>query len=187
MARLARASHRGGMARFRPGPSRPSSDRPSTSGWSSAEDDTWLLPLPVPDAREGGESTWALWHEAARELEEAFAPTQPSDQVPLSTAAPPREVPHEAHRLSSEGLMTIARRNNRVCPRPAAWHALYAQLEGERYVDLEPPPIAIWTKLSDLQKRVRFKATIEWAERHGKLDVVAGFILELPEDDWLHM
>ena len=54
-------------------------------------------------------------------------------------------------------------------------------------MDLQPPPLAIWTKLSDLQKRLRFRETLAWAERHGKLDVVGQFMLELPEDDWLHM
>jgi hypothetical protein len=53
----------------------------------------------------------------------------------------------------------------------------------------EPPPVEswIWSKLSDLQKGLRFREHLAWAERHGKLDVVARFMVELPEDDWLHM
>lgn len=153
------------------------------------QDDTWLMPLPVPEAREGGESTWAMWHEAARQLDEAFAETEPSEAAPLMAHVPAEPAAAELARgrLSADGLMLIARRNNRVCPRPSAWTELYRLLEGERYVDLEPPPLAIWTKLSDLQKRLRLKETIGWAERHGKLDALARFLIDLPEDDWLHM
>lgn len=154
------------------------------------DDETWLMPLPVPDAREGGESTWALWHEAARQLDVGFAPTQPSAPAPL-TSSQPRVEPGTggARPLTADAVMTIARRQNRVCPRPAAWSELYRLLEGERYADLQPPPVEpwIWTKLSHLQKRLRLREHIEWAERHGLLAEVARFIEDLPEEEWVHM
>lgn len=152
---------------------------------------TWLHSLPVPEAREGGDSTWALWHEASRKLDEAFAETQPSTAAPLS-ADPPTDEPRGAQRhepLAADALMVVARRNNRVCPRPQHWLQLYHQLEGSGYVDLAPPPVGpwLWGKLSDLQKRLRFREHVEWAERHGKLDVVARFMAGLAEPDWLHI
>jgi hypothetical protein len=170
------------MARL---PSRPA--RPSTNHW---EADTWLNPLPAPEVHEGGESSWELWHEAARRLDEAFAPTQPSEQAPLSadTVHPSAGAP-QVQPLSADELMGLVRRNNRVCPRPAAWRELYHALEGDRYMDLEAPPVEawIWGKLSDLQKRLRFRVHIEWAERHGKLPQFKRFLDELPEREWLHM
>ncbi|HEY0822543.1 MAG TPA: hypothetical protein VGD76_02055 [Ramlibacter sp.] len=154
------------------------------------DDDTWLVPLPVPEVREGGDSTWALWHEAERQLDEAFAPTLPSDQAPLGAAprgAEPSGPP--AGYQGADELMVVARRNNRVCPNPAEWSRLYQLLEGDKYIDLQPPPVEqwIWGKLSHLQKRVRFREHIDWAARHGKLAVVAGFLHSLGEADWLHM
>jgi len=153
---------------------------------------TWLDSLPVPEVREGGESTWALWHEAARQLNAAFAPTEPSMPAPLSSSAAAKD-PEAAGRrggpLTAATLMVSARRNNRVCPRPEVWMRLYHGLEGSGYVDLPPPPVEpwIWTKLSHLQKRLRFREHIEWAEQHGKLEPLARFTEAMAESDWLHM
>jgi hypothetical protein len=153
---------------------------------------TWLDSLPVPEAREGGESTWALWHEAARQLDEAFAPTEPSMPAPLSAGAGTTDRNAAGSRgapLTVDVLMVVARRNNRVCPRPAVWTRLYQALGGSRYVDLAPPPVEhwIWTKLSHLQKRLRFREHIEWAGQHGKLERLATLMESLAESDWLHM
>lgn len=162
--------------------------KPVTDPW---HDDTWLLPLPVPEAVEGGESTWELWHEAARQLDAAFAPTQPSEQAPLSAGITDEPAPPPARGMprTADSLMVVARRNNRVCPQPALWTRLYRMLGGSGYMDLQPPPVDqwIWTKVSDLQKRLYFREHLEWAERHGKLEEVARFLDELSEPDWVHM
>ena len=153
------------------------------------EADTWLNPLPVPEATEGGESTWDLWNEASRQLDKAFAPTQPMGVSVVIDARPTAAQARSDGRLTADAVMLIARRNNRVCPQPAVWTRLYRQLEGDRYMDLQPPPVEhwIWSKLSALQKRLRFREHLEWAERHGKLREVAGFVGNLAESDWLHM
>jgi hypothetical protein len=173
------------MARPRHRPIKPSAQPPRD--W---EADTWLNPLPVPEATEGGESTWELWNEASRKLDLAFAPTQPmSVSVGVDARTKPAQTRNGSSPLTADAVMVIARRNNRVCPQPALWTRLYRQLQGDRYVDLQPPPVDrwIWSKLSDLQKRLRFREQIEWAERHGKLAEVAGFVDSLPESDWVHM
>lgn len=152
---------------------------------------TWLQSLPMPEVREGGESTWELWHEAQRELDQAFGPTQPSDAAPLSVEARREQVPQAPPpgRLSADELMVRARRYNRVCPQPSLWARLYHELGGTGYMDLSPPPIDpwLWSKLSALQKRLFFREYLEWAERHGKLADVARFMDRLGEADWLHM
>jgi hypothetical protein len=153
------------------------------------EADTWLNPLPVPEATEGGDSTWELWNEASRQLDAAFAPTQPMGVSVGSDASPTAARARSDGRLTADAVMLIARRNNRVCPQPSAWTRLYRQLEGDRYIDLQPPPVEdwIWSKLSALQKRLRFREHLEWAERHGKLPEVAAFVDSMAETDWLHM
>jgi len=151
--------------------------------------DSWL-PLPVPDVKEGGESVWEVWNEESRRMDLAFAPTQPSEVVPLTgrneeASLPPRH----SGPWTGDDVMVLARRNNRVCPRPALWAALYLLLEGDHYADLAPPPTQAWqwSKLSNLQKRLRFREHIEWADRHGKLDAMARYMESLAEPDWVHM
>jgi hypothetical protein len=152
----------------------------------------WTHSIPLPEVTEGDESAWDLWLEASRQLDAAFALTQPSDVTPLSAENPVRpgqDEKGEVRPRTVDELMVTARRNNRVCPRPSLWSQLYSTLGGGRHADLAPPPVerSIWTKLSDLQKRLRLRQQIEWAERHGKLEVVGKFIENLAEGDWLHM
>ncbi|QJW83751.1 hypothetical protein HK414_06200 [Ramlibacter terrae] len=146
--------------------------------------------MPVPDVHEGGESTWEAWQEESRRMDLAFAETQPSDVIPLTAdprAAPP--VQRRGAHWSADDLLVLARRNNRVCPRPFLWSALYVLLEGDRYADLRPPPVRAWewAALSNLQRRLHLHETIQWADRHAKLDVMGPFLASLTEPDWVHM
>ncbi|MDB5860403.1 MAG: hypothetical protein JWQ76_4092 [Ramlibacter sp.] len=171
------------------GSQRPRTAKPDPQDWG---DDTWLHPLPLPEVEEGGESMLEAWHEADRDFDEAFGPTQPSQQAPLSVDTQDwrRAIPARgAAALSADALMLVARRNNRVCPQPRQWARLYQLLQGDHHPDLAPPPLErpLWAELSSLQKRVCLRGQIEWAERRGKLVEVAQFFQELDEGDWVHM
>jgi hypothetical protein len=164
---------------------------PSTDDWTSRN---WPYTMPSPEVKEGGHSLWELWQSEKQRQEQAFAPTLPSGAAPLPL--PAGSVPEaadadlaSARRLSAELLMTVARHNNRVCPRQGPWTTLYEALDGPRFQDLQPPPVqaSIWPKLSALEKRVRFREHVRWAARHGRLKQVALFIRALTEADWLHM
>lgn len=157
----------------------------STEPW---QPDPWLHSVPVPEATEGGDSGWEMFQEASRRMDLAFAPTQPSDHAPLA-GVPARDAPAAHAVRSADELMVIARRNNRVSPRQVAWLDIYQALGGDRYEDLPPPPVQpwLWSKLSNLQKRLHFREHIDWAERHGKLALLAARMEALAESDWLHM
>lgn len=171
------------MARSRDPQLRPRTEKVKADHWHASR-------LPLPEAHEGGESAWEFWQEESRRLDLAFAPTEPSH---LAEIAPePVEDDTEGartHLLNAQALMVVARRNNRVCPRPTQWTELYRLLDGDRYSDLQAPPVQpwLWGQLSGLQKRLRFRDHIEWAERHGRLGQIAHFIGTLPEAAWLHM
>src|SRR3954470_19887063 len=97
--------------------------------------DDWPSRMPAPDAHEGGESAWEDWQEASRRLDLAFAPTEPSSLAPMSTGSALSQLEQaetRPHLLSADALMVVARRNNRVCPRPVLWSQLYQVLKGER-------------------------------------------------------
>jgi len=122
----------------------------------------------------------------------AYAPTQPLD---LAEAAPaPAREPAAAPRrsVSLEDLMLIARRNNRACPVPAQWAALHRLLAsrashgGQR--EAAPPPLegAAWSTASAMQKRLRLRDQLEWADRAGLLAEVGAFLTGLTEHDWHH-
>jgi hypothetical protein len=162
------------------------------SGTDPWKAERWPARPPVIDAREGGESAWELWQEASRRLDLAFAPTEPSSAAPMATESgteEPLEISTRSHLLNAHSLMVLARRNNRVCPRPALWTQLYQLLDGERHPHLQAPPVQawLWPKLSGLQKRLRFREHVEWAERHGRLEQVARFMGALAETDWVQM
>jgi hypothetical protein len=165
-----------------PSPARVKTARPA---------DDWPQSLPAAEAREGGESMWETWQEESRRMDLAFADTQPSELMPLTGGSLPE--PAEEQRLSgrwtADDVLVLARRGNRVCPRPLLWSALYVLLEGDHYADLRPPPVqgGMWTKFSNLQRRLLFREHIEWAASHGKLDELARYIDSLAEPDWVHM
>jgi hypothetical protein len=153
-------------------------------GWA-AED--WLQPPPSPEVQEGGESLWDAFTEESRRMDLAFADTQPSEVVPLASSAPaPLQAERAGDRWTADDLMLFARRNNRVCPRPLLWTALYLLLEGDHYSDLRPPPQQ-GVGVSNLQRRLHFREHIEWAARHGKLEPMARYLVALAEPDWVHM
>lgn len=168
---------------------RPQRFRPSTDDWKTAH---WPYTMPRPDVHEGGASLWEAWEQAVRETTHAFAPTQPSQAAPLAESArlPPAPPDLSTLRpLTAEAVMTAARYNNRVCPLPGPWSALYATLGGRRCEGLPPPPVeaALWAGLSPLHKRLHFRGTIVWAARHWRLKPLALFMSGLVESDWLHM
>lgn len=148
---------------------------------------TWLQPLPQPEVHEGGESLWEEWHEAAREFDAAFRATEPSRPVPLSPGPGTPSAAPQRGRITLDELVARARENNRVCPHQAHWMRLYQQLAGPDAMDLPPPPLEIWRKLSGLQKRLFFREYLEWADRHAGLGLMARFLDGLAEADWLHM
>jgi hypothetical protein len=148
---------------------------------------------PLPEVTEGGDSSWLLWYEASRQLDAAFAPTVPSNLARLTSGADDATLSELVHHTSlpwSVGtLMVRARKNNRCCPRSGPWRRLYLMLGGLHSADLPLPPASetAWKSVPDLQKRLRFRDYLEWADSHGQLAEVVDFMDSLSETDWRHM
>lgn len=164
--------------------------------------------IPMPEALEKDTDTaWELFHQLAQHHEARFSPTTPgSVPAPLAPApldpayAPTAPTSLEAQAgamapvppSAMEELMLEARRNNRVCPRPQDWQALYDMLPAKRQVDgqWEPPlPIApqAWPVTSSMIKRLCLRDHLEWAAHHGAAAPVLAFLRSVPEDNWLHV
>jgi hypothetical protein len=130
---------------------------------------------PLPEVRETDtESSWLL-----------FLALQSEDR----TAAPPAEsLP--LVRLTVQDVMVEARRYNRVCPQEPQWQRLHALLLQQPAPEEPPPPPMTPSEAAvapPLAKRLRVRDQVEWAERHGLLREVLGFLRSLPEEDWLHI
>lgn len=116
----------------------------------------------------------------------AFDPTQP---LGLPGSRPP---PAPAARsVTLEEVMGLARRNNRACPLPAPWAAFHRLLppresQGRRFTPPAPVDGAAWGATSAMQKRLRLRDQIEWADRAGVLPAVHEFLSALPEEQWHH-
>ncbi len=162
--------------------------------------------IPTSEAIEGGESVWALWSEANQQHEARFADTAPASASmrltptenpgwaktqPATKALPPRR--RESQPLFTlEAAMLVARRNNRVCPRPERWQEMFALLPPRKTLrgTQQPPmpPIGpAWAVTPSLTKRLCFREHIEWAETQGVLESIMSFMQTMPETDWLHM
>ena len=88
-------------------------------------------------------------------------------------------------------VLAEAKKNRRVCPQPTKWNELYQLLPNKRQVGTgwEPPLpliLAAWWDTPPLFKAMRLQEHIEWASKHGALDVVYHLLTSLDEKDWLH-
>lgn len=165
-------------------------------------------PIPVPDVvQSDGDSAWQLFDDLARQQEARFAPTAPMNVPPAAPDAgerawaptqPAGRAPLHAARPRPQPLFTldaamlVARRNNRVCPRPMRWTEFFAMLpprKTARGQQLPPAPVTgpAWDVTPALTKRLCFREHIEWAEGAGLLEAAIAFMQAMREDEWLHM
>ena len=166
--------------------------------------------IPAPEAvHSDGDTAWALFNEISQQHEQRFADTAPMTQppslrpeevswaatLPASAAAIlPRLVPpaRKEAQVTLEAAMLLARRNNRVCPRPARWTEFTALLPVRKTVrGSQQPPApatgAAWAITPSLTKRLCFREQVEWAESQGVLGQAMAFMQSMSEDEWLHM
>jgi hypothetical protein len=164
--------------------------------------------IPAPEAiHADGESAWALWHQVANQHEQRFADTAPATRPPGMTQEEaawaatqpassmpklPLARPAAQPIFTLETAMLVARRNNRVCPRPEQWDAFTQLLPARKTLrgtqqPPTPPTGGAWAVTPPLTKRLCFREQIEWAERAGVLEAVMAFMQSMSEEEWLHM
>lgn len=164
--------------------------------------------IPTPDAQERDtETAWATFSELEQRHADRFAETAPASvPQPLSShergfaptvpdklgrASAPKEPPAAPKGPGLAELLLESRRNDRVCPLPGAWQALYQLLPDKRQQGAvwEPaPPItgAAWKATSDVPKRLCLRDHLEWAASHGAAAAVLAYMQGLLEEEWLH-
>jgi hypothetical protein len=93
---------------------------------------------------------------------------------------------------TAQSLIAYCRDNERICPQPQSWDALWKLLPKRRQVGAgwEPPlPLILgaWHYASNLEKMMRLDEHITWAENHESLTEVSSYLRALPEKDWHHL
>lgn len=138
---------------------------------------------PLPEVVEtDSETLWKMFVELDEQHTASFEKT-----VPSSIAALADEGRQHTEAISVQEVMTVARRNNRVCPIEAEWRRLHALLQAVAAEAPAPLTGAEFRKSPPLVRRIRVRDQVEWAAKHGLLREVFSFIEALPEDHWVHM
>jgi hypothetical protein len=136
------------------------------------------------EVRERNNDTgWALFEALQNQHERGFDETARAglpDDAPTGRPADTE--------LTVDDVLVEVRRNNRVCPVPAAWKKLFDYLPNKTS-DLVPAPRTPqeWMQIPALQKRAILRSHIEWAAAQGVLKNVHKALIALPDDKWHHM
>ena len=90
---------------------------------------------------------------------------------------------------SPEDIIAAATAKGRVCPQPTLWNDLWQMLPDRRRVGAGWEPslpliLAAWHVTSDAEKRERFLLHLQWADSHGAMEAVTGFLESLTPDQW---
>lgn len=81
---------------------------------------------------------------------------------------------------------------NRLVPMPAQWNRLFEMLKNKSqkatggWEASLPLILAAWHHSMPIEKQLRFKEHIEWAQQQGQLEEIDLFLRSLPESQWCH-
>lgn len=93
----------------------------------------------------------------------------------------------------AQALIEYAGMNGRLCLQPHAWSELWKLLPDKvrnSSGGWEPPlPLILgaWWHTTGLEKTLRLRDHIEWADSHGNIEEVDAFLRGLPEHLWFHI
>ena len=102
-------------------------------------------------------------------------------------------VPPVAHFVETlDSLQAYCTTNNRLVPMPVQWNKLYGMLKNARQKasgGWEPPLpliLAAWHHSMPIEKLLRFKEHLAWAQGQNQLEEIGSYLRSLPEDQWCH-
>jgi hypothetical protein len=93
---------------------------------------------------------------------------------------------------SLDALWEFCTANNRLVPMPPQWNALYGILNNTRqkpsggWEPSLPLVLGAWHHSMPIEKQLRFKEHLHWAEAQNQLPEITAFLRSLPEDQWCH-
>lgn len=156
--------------------------------------ESWAAPVVM---EETGDSAWRQFEALLNADKVDFDSTQSTLHEPRNgqawqqTAASPLSAPNQ-QRLHLEAalndVLALARTANRAAPVEDAWRKMYLLLpKVEHGGRTFSPPVPLPAEQGTwIQRRLRLRDQIEWAELAGCLREVHAFLDDLPESDWDH-
>jgi hypothetical protein len=135
------------------------------------------------------EDAWLEFQKLQQSREGQFAPTRPMTGIAPLTGDAPQTARPAPGSVSVDQALQLTRRNNRVCPMPERWRDMFDLMASIAPGKALPPVVidgAAWSVVPPMQKRIRLREQLEWAERLGLLDPVFRFLQDLPDEGWLH-
>ncbi len=92
----------------------------------------------------------------------------------------------------AEALLGYCKENGRICPQPQQWDRLWKLLPDRKqrpsggWTPPLPLILAAWHHATGLDKMLRLREHIEWADSHGAIDDVDVNLRRLAEEQWFH-
>ncbi len=91
-----------------------------------------------------------------------------------------------------DSLWEFCTAEKRLCPNPQCWNDLFNMLNNKKqkanggWEPSLPLILGAWHFTMPIEKQLRFKEHIQWAESSHQLDEVGKYLRALKEDDWTH-
>lgn len=92
----------------------------------------------------------------------------------------------------ADTLLAYCKENGRFCPQPQEWDELWKLLPDRKQKQTGgctpslPLILAAWHHATGLDKMLRLREHIEWADAHGVIDDVDVYLRGLAEEQWFH-
>jgi hypothetical protein len=154
------------------------------------------VPQPVV-SEDASDSAWDRFDALLNADKVDFDSTQSSLHMPLNndgwSPTRPGALPTEGKwRLQIEAevgeVLALARQKNRAAPVPHVWDEFYRMLPRAEHGGRShsaPPPLAL-DQSTPMQRRLRLRDQIEWAEVAGALREAHAFLASLADTDWTY-
>jgi hypothetical protein len=86
-----------------------------------------------------------------------------------------------------EAFLADCKAAGRSSPAGMAWHEFWTWLSAAKPADADGPPVPLILAASgesDASKHSRLRKQLDWADRHGLLDVALSWLADLPAERW---
>ena len=89
-----------------------------------------------------------------------------------------------------ETIWSYCKSENRAIPKD--WNKLWQMLHNKRqkpsggWEPSMPLILAAWYETTPIEKHLRFREHIQWAEKNNQLEEIGKYLRSLPEIEWFH-